>query len=187
MITMRMETYSMQSAITFDKQAVVEIYERHSDEIYRYAYRQLGDSAQAEDCVSETFSRFIQALRSGAAPENIRAYLYRTAHNWITDVYRRKPLPDLALDDDFHIDPLGNPAHVVAEEMDRQLVRSAMLRLPAEQRQVLELRFMENWPHDEIAALLGKSVEATRALQHRALEALRRMLVDPRSGQEVQL
>ena len=182
---MRMETLSKNSAVTFDKQIVVESYERYSAEIFRYAYRLLDDSAMAEDCVAETFSRFLHALHAGTNPENVRAYLYRTAHNWMTDHFRRQPLPDLLLEDDLHADPEGNPAQLVTHEMDRQQVRAAMLRLPVEQRQVIELRFLENWPHNEVAAALGKSVEATRALQHRALEALRRMLVDQYVGQEV--
>jgi RNA polymerase sigma-70 factor (ECF subfamily) len=57
-------------------------------------------------------------------------------------------------------------------------VRSALLRLPAEQQQVIELRFLEDWSHEEVAAQLGKSNEATRALQHRAVDALRRMLLE---------
>jgi len=43
---------------------------------------------------------------------------------------------------------------------------------------VIELRFIEDWSHDAVAAALGKSVEATRTLQHRALIALRRSLLD---------
>jgi DNA-directed RNA polymerase specialized sigma24 family protein len=51
-----------------------------------------------------------------------------------------------------------------------------MRNLPDEQRLVVSLRFLENRSHEEAAAVLGKSAEATRALQYRALAALRRML-----------
>jgi RNA polymerase sigma-70 factor, ECF subfamily len=116
------------------------------------------------------------ALRNGTNFENIRAYLYRIAHNWITDHYRRQPLPPLSLDDEVHSDPEDSPVLLAAQNQDRQRVRAAILRLPSEQRQVIELRFMENWSHHEVANVLGKSVDATRALQHRAMEALRQML-----------
>jgi DNA-directed RNA polymerase specialized sigma24 family protein len=43
---------------------------------------------------------------------------------------------------------------------------------------VIELRFLEGLSHEEVASLLGKTVEATRAMQYRALTALRQMLVD---------
>jgi len=177
---MSMESLSVKSAIAeVDKQALIEIYEHHSPGIFRYAYRMLDDHDLAEDCVAETFYRFLIAIRNGTSFENMRAYLYRIAHNWINDHYRRKP-PAIPLDENLHSAPEGNPSHLVGQELDRQRVRSALLHLPAEQRQVIELRFMENWSHTEVADALGKSVEATRALQYRAVEALRQLLAEDR-------
>lgn len=168
---------------TNSKQALAELYEEHSTGLFRYAYRLLGDQDMAEECVSETFSRFLHAVRDGAGSiENARAYLYRTAHNWVMDHYRRQPLPPLSLDDDLNFSEQENVSQQVAREMLRQKVRTAILRLPAEQQQVIHLRFLEDWSHEEVAAQLGKSVEATRALQHRAMSALRRMLLNIQEG-----
>jgi len=175
---MRMQSIPISTAKTLDKQALVEIYERHSPEIFRYASRLLDDSDLAEECVSEIFSRFLLSVRSGNQPENVRAYLYRAAHNWIVDRYRHQPLLEFSLDEGLHADPEGNPAHMVTKEMERQRVRASILRLPAEQRQVIELRFMEDWSYDEVAIAIGKTIEATRALQHRSVSALRQMLAE---------
>ena len=173
-----MENITINTAKMLDKEALVDLYEQYSPAIFKYASRLLDDSYLAEECVSETFSRFLHSIRGGNQPENVRAYLYRAAHNWIIDRYRKHPLPDVPLEDDFQADPEGNPAHMVTKEMDRQRVRAAILRLPAEQRQVIELRFMEEWSHDEVAAAIGKTIEATRALQHRGVSALRQMLAE---------
>jgi RNA polymerase sigma-70 factor (ECF subfamily) len=108
----------------------------------------------------------------------VRAYLYRAAHNWVIDRYRRQPVAELALDDELRADPEGNPAHTVMKEMERQQVRAAILRLPADQRQVIVLRFMQDLSHDDVAATIGKTIEATRALQYRAVSALRQMLAE---------
>ena len=175
---MRTKTLSMSPAITFDKPALTEIYDRYSPDIFRYAYRFLDDNELAEDCVADTFYRFLIAVRGGTSFENIRAYLYRVAHNWITDYYRRRPPPNISLEENVHSDPEGNPSHILAQNQDRQRIRSALLRLPPEQRQVIELRYLENWSHFEVAAALGKTVEATRALQYRAMEALRQILAE---------
>jgi RNA polymerase sigma-70 factor (ECF subfamily) len=176
MQNMRTETLPLTSDIATNKKALADIYELYSPDIFRYAYRLLDDSDLAEDCVSETFHRFLVALRGGAQVENPRAYLYRVAHNWITDHYRRHPLPALRLEEEMHADPDSNPSQVVAHELDRQRVRAALLQLSTDQRQIIELRFMENWSHTEVAEVLGRSVEATRALQYRAVEALRQIL-----------
>jgi RNA polymerase sigma-70 factor, ECF subfamily len=166
------------SGVVLDKQELLEIYERHSLEIFRYACRMLDNKDLAEDCVADTFLRLLIAVRGGILAENIRAYLYRIAHNWIIDQYRRQPLAQVALEENFPDNSEGNPSHLFAQVMDRQRIHSALLKLSAEQRQVIELRFMENWSHNEVAAAVGKTVEATRALQYRAVEALRQILAE---------
>ena len=175
---MRTVTLSMSSATPVNKQALTEIYERYSPDIFRYARRLLDDGDLAEDCVADTFHRFLIAVRAGTSIENQRAYLYRTAHNWITDHYRRRPPPSISLEDDVHTDPEGNPSQLVAQEMERQRMRAALLQLSLEQRQVIELRYLENLSHFEVAAVLGKTVEATRALQYRAMETLRQIFAE---------
>ncbi len=164
---------------SLNKQDLIDIYEHHSPGIFRYSVRLLGDTTIAEDCVSETFSRFLGVVQRGGGPrENVKAYLYRVAHNWITDYYRRQPLPELPLEFDEPVEPGSNPATKVSEAMEREQVRAAILRLPPEHQLIVQLRFLENWSHEEVAQLLGKTIDATRAMQYRALGSLRRMLID---------
>jgi RNA polymerase sigma-70 factor (ECF subfamily) len=176
---MAIKTQTFDSAVAYDRQELIGIYEQHNQELYRYAFRLLGERCLAEDCVAEIFSRYLRVVRSGRGPsENIRAYLYRMVHNWATDHYRRHPLPSPELDLEMHADPETNPIHVFTKEEERERVRAALMQLPSDQRRVIELRFLEEWSHEAVADALGKSVEATRALQHRALAVLRRILVE---------
>jgi RNA polymerase sigma factor (sigma-70 family) len=78
-----------------------------------------------------------------------------------------------------------NVSQSVAKELLRNHVRAALLRLPAEQQQVIQLRFLEEWSHEEVAVQIGKSIDATRALQHRAMTTLRRMLLEKEVEQNV--
>ncbi len=161
---------------SLDKPTLVEIYETFNPKLYRYAYRLLGDADLAEECVSETFSRLLQAVKNGGGPgDNLQAYLYRIAHNWATDHYRRRE-PEELQDSDEHVDPIHNPYTLVTRQLEQERVRQALLQLTREQRQVIVLRFLEEWPHEQIAGVIGKTAEATRALQHRALAALRSLL-----------
>lgn len=163
-----------------DKRALIVIYEKHSPGLYRYAYRRLGQKDNAEECVAETFTRFLKALSDGRGPtDNVQAYLYRTAHNWIADFYRRNPPPDLPLDPETGSDGQDNPSSLVTLEFERQRLRSALRRLSPDQQVVIELRFFEGWSHDQVAEVLGKSAEASRALQKRALSTLRALLLAP--------
>jgi RNA polymerase sigma-70 factor (ECF subfamily) len=167
----------LQRARLFDEFALAEIYDVHSPGIYRYAMRLLGDVDLAEECVSETFSRFLCALQANGGPhECLKAYLYRIAHNWITDHYRRQPRQPLPLDLGLPGDRQEEPPQYLAGELERQQVRAALALLTPEQRQVLVLKYLEDWKTEEVAQALDKSIWAVKALQHRALAALRRLM-----------
>lgn len=160
-----------------DQDALAEIYDQFSPGIYRYAYRHFGEQSLAEDCVSETFSRFINALRRGKGPKTyLRAYLYRIAHNWITDQYRRKSLLELPLEIDVP-EPREGPEILAVMSMEQAHVRRAIQQLTPNQRQAIMLKFIEGWDNKEIAQAMGRQVGAVKALQHRGLIALRKILI----------
>ncbi len=161
----------------FDAEALAELYDRFSPGVYRYAMRLLGEANLAEECVSETFSRLLSGLRNGKGPDqHLQAYLYRIAHNWITDHYRRRPPPTIPLDPELLMDAEMEPHQEVARRMERELVRTALAYLTPEQRQVIVLKYLEDLPNEEIARVLNRPVGAVKALQHRGLAALRRLL-----------
>ncbi|MDD2923081.1 MAG: sigma-70 family RNA polymerase sigma factor [Anaerolineales bacterium] len=158
-----------------DSRVLAQIYDQYNNDLYRYAMRILGNPSMAEDCVAETFHRFLQALAAGRGPrEHIRAYLYRIAHNWITDQFRRE-----APEDELP-DQLAESALCPEEHAERSFqcasLRYALRQLTPEQRQVITLKFWEGWENEEIARALGKPVGAIKSLQHRAIAALQRQM-----------
>jgi RNA polymerase sigma-70 factor (ECF subfamily) len=168
----------LNQARSFDMPALAAIYIRYSPGLYAYAMRLLGDECLAEDCVAETFSRFLKTLRAGQGPDaHLQAYLYRVAHNWITDLYRRQPPPPLELDEDLRAEEEVQPERQVDHNLARQEVRDALRMLTPEQRQVVVLRFLEGWENEEVSAALHRPVSAVKSLQHRALNTLHRWLL----------
>jgi len=152
--------------------SVGEIYDRHAPQIYRYIYHRLGNQALAEDLTSEVFVRFLHAR---VVPENLLAYLYRSAHNAIIDYLRRNPSFLEPLDERVAAER-GDPAQLAELESERMRLRRAILRLTPDQQQVIVLRYIEELPNAEIARILGKPEGAVKALQHRALASLRVLL-----------
>jgi RNA polymerase sigma-70 factor, ECF subfamily len=176
---MRMNTQMKIKPGTLDQEYLVDLYEQYNPKIFRYAYRQLGDQDAAEECVAETFHRFLGSLRGNPkGPENVQAFIYRIAHNWITDYYRRRK-PIEPLDENIHDRRNGNPMTELSEKLEQERVRNALLRLPDEQRQVIVLRFLEEQSHEQVAQVIQKTTQATRALQYRALNNLKRLLLEP--------
>jgi RNA polymerase sigma-70 factor (ECF subfamily) len=170
-------------ARTCDLTALGTIYDRYSPGLYRYAMRLLGDDSLAEDCVADTFSRFLKALRTGQGPKDyLQAYLYRIAHNWITDHYRRQPPPSIELDESLQAGNRFLPEVQAETRLEQQQVRLALRSLTPDQHQVITLRFIEGWENEEVAAAMNKPVGAIKALQHRALNTLRKLLPDEKES-----
>ncbi|HET9909564.1 MAG TPA: sigma-70 family RNA polymerase sigma factor [Anaerolineales bacterium] len=159
-----------------DPCALEEIYDLYSPRLYRYAVRLLGDACTAEDCVAETFGRFLQAIRTRKGPSDfLQAYLYRTIHNLVVDHYRRQS-PLLLLNDDSS--GFGNIEETADQNIRKLRVRAAIHELTSDQQQVIALKFLEGWENEEIAHILNKPVGAVKSLQHRALASLQKILLN---------
>jgi len=167
----------LSAARQFDEKVLGELYETYSPELYRYAYRLIGDEQTAEDVVSETFHRFLRALQSGGGPEQyLRAYLYRIAHNLAIDHHRRGPAPSTPLEDVEHrVSEEETPEEDVLRNLTAQRVRKTLWLLTDDQRQVLLLKYYQGLNNAEVAAAVNKTVGAVKALQHRAVDSLRRI------------
>ena len=174
---MTKEKTLLQRARKFEEQALAEVYDRFSPGIYRYAIRLIGEDDLAEECVAETFSRFLTTLKNGGGPDDyLQAYLYRVAHNWITDTFRRNPVPDLPLQIEQVRDAQEDLSDHVDVKIQQEQVRAALRLLTPEQREVLVLKFLEDLSNQEIARVINKPVGAVKSLQHRGLAALRRII-----------
>lgn len=166
----------LEQARRLETQALIQIYDLYSDELYRYAVRLSGDPDLAEECVAETFARLLEAFRRGQGPrQSLRAYLYRMAHNWLTDQFRsfRGNVP---LDTAAPLAASDDPALEAETRIRQQAVRQALFQLTPAQRQVILLRYVEGWDLEEVAHAVQKPVGAVKALQHRAIARLRRLL-----------
>jgi RNA polymerase sigma-70 factor (ECF subfamily) len=168
----------LKKARQFDGQALGEIYDLYSDQLYAYAVRKVGNAQQAEDLVGKTFERFLQALKTGDGPDRYpRAYLYQTTKNLISDHYRSAPPQPVKFDELLHGAEVVQPPHILKEQQAAEQVHRALERIPETQREVLELKFLENLSNQEVALLLEKTIGAVKSLQHRGLDSLRRELI----------
>jgi DNA-directed RNA polymerase specialized sigma24 family protein len=67
----------LERAQRFEEEALAEIFDCYNAGVYRYAMRLLGDPELARECMAETFSRFLTALKRGVGPHDyLQAYLY---------------------------------------------------------------------------------------------------------------
>ena len=162
-----------------DQAAFETLYLNHLDAIYRYTFFRIGDTHEAEDMTEEVFVRAWEQLpgyRIGAT--RFASWLYRMAHNMTVDYYRKRPA-----------DSLSEPrlARMAAGERTEEMadtrqtsdaLAQAVRKLDEVEQMVIILRFVEGLSHQETAATIGKSLEASRVIQHRALAKLGGLLED---------
>lgn len=156
-----------------DTDAFAALYRAHVQTIFRYIAFRVNDVQLAEDLTADVFARALKGLPSYEdRGRPLLAWLYRIAHGRVVDHLRRAGRRD---ETDLDAQPLP-----VRQDMDSGLMRRhaaralrvAITRLTPDQQQVIVLRFVEDRPINETAALLGKSPNAIKALQHRALRSL---------------
>ena len=160
-----------------DRAALSELYRRHVDAIYRYVHLRVGDPTVAEDLTAEVFLRALEGLgeyRYTGVP--LIAWLYRIARARTADHWRRAGrYQEIELSD--KIAATGSDPEVIASaRIERSDLVVVLRRLTDNQQQVIILRFVEEMSLAQAAAVMGKTVGAIKALQHRALASLARLM-----------
>jgi len=159
--------------------ALGELYDQYADRIYAYIYRRVGQAEVAEDLTGQVFMRMLEAIRTGQGwRSSFSGWLYRIAHNLVIDFYRRRGRVTLVeLDEATPIRATdGDPVRSTESMLNREQLRAALFKLTDEQAQVITLRFMDERSVAEVAGLMQKTEGAVKALQYRAVLALRRVM-----------
>lgn len=173
------EALLLERARTCDPQALSQVYDLYTARIHSYIYHRVGDAALAEDLTGQVFLRLLEAIRSGHAwTSSFSGWIYRIAHNLVVDHFRRRSRSSqVGLDE---APDVPSERHDPVDSAEQRLVedhlRAAITRLTEEQAQVVSLRFLEEKSIAEVAQIIGKSEGAVKALQYRAVIALRRIM-----------
>ncbi|MHB1412563.1 MAG: sigma-70 family RNA polymerase sigma factor [Thermoleophilia bacterium] len=162
-----------------DLEAFGQLYDRFYGPVFAYVLHQVGSPADAEDIVSGVFLDALQKIGGftwrGAG---FGAWLFSIARNDVMDYFRRQGRSREATITEQHME-LASAERVdrIAEAAwDERRLREAVWQLSEEQQQVVLLKLMVNFSNGQIAAVLSKSEGAVKALQHRALENLRKIM-----------
>lgn len=170
----------LERAKQLDAAALEAIYDLYAPKIHRYLCRRLGDADLAEDMTAQVFLRMLEAIQKNQAwKTSFSGWLYRIAHNLVVDHFRRRSRTrSVSLDD---APPLlaadGNPVEITDRKLAHEQLLLAVQQLTHDQAQVVAMRFLEGHSVFEVASVLGKSEGAVKALQYRAVIALRGLML----------
>ena len=154
-----------------DPARFAELYENHFERVYAYVVRRVGNRAETEALTAEVFPHALANLtRFEWRGIPFAAWLFRIAANLISDRWQRA---GREVTDDAKL----AEAQASTAEMEDVERRATLFRLvdtlPAEQRRVVVLRFVEEKSIKEVAREIRKTEGAVKQLQFRALTTLR--------------
>lgn len=150
-----------------NEQSMETWYQQTVTKLYSFTYALLQNREEAEDITQEAYFR---CLRKDTKNYPSYPYLKKVARNLIYDRYRHWQKGGIRIEDHFPSeDALATEENLVT----RALVQELMNQMPEQYREVLELRIIEGYSRKETAERLGRSEDAIRGLQYRALQTLR--------------
>lgn len=164
-----------------DPYAFGALYDLFADRVYAYVRARIGDGPDAEDVTETVFVKAYEAI-GGYDRRGIPfgAWMFRIARNAVVDwVRRRDRAPETAeLTEDAGRHDAPRVDDEVLRRLDAERVRECVRRLTDEQAEVVTLRFLWGMSVRETAQTCGRTDGAVKALQHRALRNLARMLAE---------
>jgi RNA polymerase sigma-70 factor (ECF subfamily) len=149
---------------------LLSLYDRALPEVYGYLLSRCGQRALAEDLTAETFLAAVRTEKDGGGPTSL-PWLIGTARHKLVDHWRRREREERGLR------LIGGDATDDPWEAELDTLRAAEVldQLSPAHRAALTLRYLDDLPVPQVAALLERSLHATEALLVRARSAFRRL------------
>jgi RNA polymerase sigma-70 factor (ECF subfamily) len=175
----------IRAVLAGDKDAYGPLVARHSQSVFRVAFRITENEADAEDVVQETFLRGYRSLGDFDARANYRTWIYRIAMNCALDILsKRKSKTVVPIAEEYDgeqatvqlADRGAGPDRLLLNQELEARRHAAMEKLTPTERVAFVLRHMEDRSTEEIATALGIAPNSAKQAVFRAVQKLRHSL-----------
>lgn len=183
-LTERTDDQLIESFASGNNQAFDVLLGRHQSRVYNFIFSILKDAALSDDAFQETFVKAITTIKQGRynADGKFSSWILRIAHNIVIDHYRQTKNESTvsASQTEYDVFNRRELAEETIEDMMvdvniRDDVRHLVRSLPAEQRQVLVMRYYRDMSFKQIAEKTGVSINTALGRMRYAILNLRRM------------
>lgn len=170
---------------SLDQDALASIFDEFAPAIFKYLLRLGIGSQEADQITGDVFARLLEKIKEGKGPrKNLRSYLFQTAYHLVVDQSReRSRVTTLDVADTVRQE--SKPVQSTTEDkmLLEKLARTMERELTEEQQNVIVLRFQEEFSLKETAEIVGKNVNAVKALQNRGINKLREAMSRENGGE----
>ncbi|WP_196073087.1 sigma-70 family RNA polymerase sigma factor [Nakamurella alba] len=152
---------------------MVELIRVHGDHLHQLAYRLTGEHHAAQDLVQSTVLVLLRRGRLRRQIGGLYPYARRVLTNLHIDRHRVLASTERVVDTTSAVAGRAASGHLADEVVDRLTLLGALERLSPRQRAVVVLRYYEDLPDPQIAAILGIDRATVRSIAARSLALLR--------------
>lgn len=161
-----------------DEPMFIAIYDEYASKVYKYCYFRVSSKEDAEDLSSQVFTRAWDYIKAGKEVDNIRAFIFRIAHNLVIDHYR-KGKKTISLED-LKQDIPSEDGEKFVGDLDLKLVinqvKEKLDKLPENYQSAVVLRFINDLSVKEVAQIMETSENNVSVIIHRAIIRLKKLI-----------
>ena len=168
-----------------DKEAFRTLVEQYRSILFGTAYLMMRDRGLAEDAVQEALIQIWKHLPSFRLKSSVKTWMVRIVINEVKQQFRKKQVPTVPLEQVSEVtDNLDKAETAVIRNEERQLLKQALEKLPAEHREAIVLRYFSELTVPEIATVTGQHEGTIKSRLSRALSHLGEILQNGRTWEE---
>jgi RNA polymerase sigma-70 factor (ECF subfamily) len=157
-------------------EALTPLFERYHGKLYNFFLRQTFNRELSKDLTQSVFYRILKYRHSYREEYRFRSWMYQVARNVLSNHYGTEKMKTWDhFPDEWFEDQPGSHEEETEKAERRQALYRALSRLPADQREIIELSRFQGLKYGEIAEITGNSVSAIKVKVHRSIKKLRQI------------
>lgn len=171
------------NSLNSKEQIFIEAYDEHADAIFRYCLFRVYDREKAKELMQETFTKTWEYIIKDNQIINIRAFLYKVAHNiCVNEVMRNKAYSLDEMMESTGFDPEEDKIASPSDKAELRILFEKLHELPIEERELLTLRYIDDLKVNEIAKFLNKLPNTISVKISRAENSLKKLYQKNKNG-----
>ena len=161
-----------------DRTAFEELVLKYQKEIYFLTYRMVLNKEDAADVVQEIFVQVFKKIHQFRSASTFKTWLYRVAINRCKNFLRvlKKNRESAPVEDYVVTDPNDSQLDLLLKNEKVDLISETIEKLPKKQKAILILRTYQGLSYEEIAEIVGGSVNSAKVNFHHAIENIKRLV-----------
>jgi RNA polymerase sigma-70 factor (ECF subfamily) len=162
-----------------DQQAFEYLFTRYREALMRLFEQRIGDKDSAADLLQETFIKVYLHLADYSRSYTFGQWIYTIARNTLVDHLRRRA-DDVPIDERFRAPQATAPSpeeSVIISQSNTHFY-NAIEELSPEYRQIIEMRFLEEYSYEEIAEKLGRPINTIKTQIRRARASVCKIILE---------